>query len=465
MAASCSTPHARRRASARGVAAPSFICVAAFSSTAHAQNKDPFYYSQDAALTAGTVVARPGDDGSLWYNPAGLAAIEHVRVSASGSVLGVRVRSVPDALVIRLGGQEASLDLDSAELVASPNTSTLTLRVADGITVGAGTFVTVRDVRKSTDQVTNAEVSAAEGRVSQRLDAQSDTTKYHAGLGVGIDVGRGVRLGIAPFVTYRTDASALQYAIGVSGGGDQAFQVVQSSVSRTLVGFTGAVGMQADLGDGWHIGIVARPPELLLYRRTEGGGVTGIAGIEPGAAQPLQFEDASGDELEADAVAPARLTAGFMARLSPSLEVSGQLDAHSRLAEVDGDDARAPTVDASVGARATVSSSLVLGAGLFTDFSPVERLAGSLGAEDVDWFGGTLGGTLRTPLLARRDPRESGESGAEEAPLVLTTTLALRYAVGLGDVRAQVIDPGLSTPTRSVVFHDVMPFLGSSVQF
>ncbi len=75
-----------------------------YGSPARAQNADQFYYSNEAALTAGAMVAVPGDDGAVIYNPAGLGALHRTQLNANGSVFGLRVRPIPNALTARVNG-------------------------------------------------------------------------------------------------------------------------------------------------------------------------------------------------------------------------------------------------------------------------------------------------------------------------------------------------------------------------
>ena len=68
---------------------------------------------------------------------------------------------------------------------------------------------------------------------------------------------------------------------------------------------------------------------------------------------------------------------------------------------------------------------------------------------------------LLTPLALR------GKIGADS--LVLSTTLALRYALGLGSARATDIDFVDSGPTAprvvAVAYHEIVPYIGSGVLF
>lgn len=179
---------------------------------ARAQNTEPFYYSEDAAKVAGAVVARPGDSAALHYNPAGLASITRGRVSANGSVFGLRVRNFDDAFQTTFGGIDEQLDLRATDVVSAPNALSASFHLGS-VTLSAGLFVTERDVRQASDDLVDAPVPDYPGGLyTKRVEIQRDLTKYHLGTGLGFELAKGVRLGAAVFATYRTAASIAQYA-------------------------------------------------------------------------------------------------------------------------------------------------------------------------------------------------------------------------------------------------------------
>jgi hypothetical protein len=118
-------------------------------------------------------------------------------------------------------------------------------------------------------------------------------------------------------------------------------------------------------------------------------------------------------------------------------------------------------VNGRVGVRVPLSPGWTVGAGAFTDHSPLRELGPAVGGYRVDYYGVALGVSKRTPLALLRDP-------SPEA-LVLVTTLSLRAAAGFGQARAVLLD--LTDPDRvsderaRVTFWDLMPYLGSSVLF
>ena len=113
-----------------------------------------------------------------------------------------------------------------------------------------------------------------------------------------------------------------------------------------------------------------------------------------------------------------------------------------------------------VGGRYEVDSQIGIGAGFFTDHSensPIDEL----GATHVDFYGVSLGLEFQTP-------HELGEG--ERAPdLVFSTTAALRYAVGVGQVGGLLFDPqrGLERDTVPIgtTIHEIGLHIGSALYF
>src|SRR5687767_456014 len=89
--------------------------------TAHAQNADPYFFGDDAALASGAVVASGRDSGSLWYNPAGFGGLRRGTLSGSASTFGVRIRKIPGALGVILAGERRAVDLSSVDVISVPN--------------------------------------------------------------------------------------------------------------------------------------------------------------------------------------------------------------------------------------------------------------------------------------------------------------------------------------------------------
>jgi hypothetical protein len=129
-----------------------------------------------------------------------------------------------------------------------------------------------------------------------------------------------------------------------------------------------------------------------------------------------------------------------------------------------------PLWNAAVGGQLAISDALLGGVGLFTDNSPHPRPDDFL-VEDVDYYGVAAGLELRTVLdvieQGAAEERPAGEP-AEHELLVFSTTVALRYALGIGQVGAlhyDAIDGEFEIPTADVIFHEISLHIGAGLEF
>lgn len=117
--------------------------------------------------------------------------------------------------------------------------------------------------------------------------------------------------------------------------------------------------------------------------------------------------------------------------------------------------------NARVGAHYEVDESVRVGAGLFTDNRTRTRIR-YLGEENMDYYGGTLGLELRTP-------HRLGE-GEDADSLIFSSTFALRYAVGVGEVVGLSLDPTVGElaspdPLLASTVHEISLHIGSALFF
>ncbi|PZR07206.1 MAG: hypothetical protein DI536_28530 [Archangium gephyra] len=137
------------------------------------------YFSDEAALTAGAVVAGNRDGAGFWYNPAGLAEAEDTRLDVSGSTYGLRYRQVPDALAMLAADDRLALSPASADVFTSPNVLSLARRMSERWVLGATVLITEQDTRSAQTEADGPFLNST-GRV--RLDLETNTTVYHAGI-------------------------------------------------------------------------------------------------------------------------------------------------------------------------------------------------------------------------------------------------------------------------------------------
>jgi hypothetical protein len=452
------------------VLATGLFCTLAASSV-HAQNADSFFFGDEAALGAGSVVASGHDSGALWYNPAGFGDLKRGLVSASASTFGLRLRTIPRALRVRVGGEERAVDLSSADVISVPNAIVAAATIGDRYAIAGGLLTTSRDLRSGLVTVPERAATDATGprTVGQRLDLQADSSKYHFGGAFAAAVSEALRVGGAVFLTYGKRTSNGQYSLNAFRGpnptDEHAFITAGVRVTSTAIGLAASVGGQYQVSQLVTVGLTIRTPEIALSASAEGGAVIGAAsagGPDPAQASLVTTpapQNAAGGRL----VAPTRVLGGVAFALGPpqswfeiGIDVAHGLPASSVQAALQ------PAINGRLGVRYMLSPSWIIGGGVFSDRATSARLAPSVTSDRVDYYGLTAGVSKRTPLALVKDPKPEA--------LVLVTTLSLRTSVGFGEARAVTIDldSGSSTPVDArsdVTFYEVMPYLGSAVIF
>lgn len=427
--------------------------LASFPSAAHAQNADSFYYSNEAALTAGAMVAVQGDDGAAWYNPAGLGGLHRTRLNANGSVFGFRVRRIDGGLTSRLRGVSSSVDYGGTDFVSTPTTASASFALLPNLTLSGGMFHSQHDVRAAVGLGRAASVDG-KSTLSQKIDTLTQQRKIHAGGAYGFDVGHGLRIGGAMFLVYSVRDSAVDYLVGLDGGGPKPEVIALSANSATSAfGLQSTNGLQWDASSRLHFGVLFRMPEF-GFRASGKNALTSIASEsgetafaitdQKGASNRIRWRD------------PARLVFGVAYEPTDKVRLAIDADVSFALEEDTWGARHDATAHARAGLMLKPLDSVHVGLGAFVDPASERALGESLGSIRADYYGGTAGVIFRTRLTKDTGP---------DAP-VITLCTAVRYAVGVGDARTVAIsDDATSAGSRAVTVHDIMPYLGSSVGF
>lgn len=449
------------------------FCIASFAWTqdASAQNADSFFFGDEAALASGAVVASGHDSGALWYNPAGFAGLKHGQVSASASTFGLRIRSIPHALRFRIGGQESSVDLASTDILSVPNAVVAAMNLNDKYAIAGGLLTTSRDVRSAFAESPEVGGVTNDGDallVRQRIDIQHDDAKYHLGGAFAAKVSDQLRLGAALFATYFKTNTNAHYALGARSNAvpptnETAFIIQDARVTSSAIGLALSFGAQYDVTPKITLGLTIRSPEIALSSSAEGGAVQGIAsagGTDPAVAS-LATEAAPNDSAAGKFVSPMRILLGASYLIAPRSYLEVGIDFAHGLPSNEVKDAQQVQVNARAGFRYMLAPEWIIGGGLFTDRATLARLPEFITSDRVDYYGFTFGVSKRTPLALVKDPKPEA--------LVLVTTLSLRSSIGFGEARAAAINLDSITSTgdyrSDVTFYEIMPYLGSTIDF
>ena len=128
----------RLTATFRSLARPLWVAVLlALPLRARAGNDDGILLGNDAALTAGAVVATVNDGSALWYNPAGLAMSTKDSIDVGASAFALRRYDMPG--LIRADGGSGG-DASFTEIVSIPSALTYVRRFSVNTVGGLALF-------------------------------------------------------------------------------------------------------------------------------------------------------------------------------------------------------------------------------------------------------------------------------------------------------------------------------------
>lgn len=446
------------------------MLVIGSASRVHAGNDDSFFQGNEAAMMGGAVTAVGSGPGQLWYNPAGLGLNTRNKLELSGSLFTLRVRHTDPFLEIAAYDPAtdeyaviAKRSERNIEMLSVPSALSYTRRIGDHVTAGFGIFMQLQDAAES-DRTVSAMIPDLD--VAYRYSLSYSQQRLFAGPGLGAQFGR-ARFGASLFIVYdrlriRETSSILGTIAGLDAIATEDYRLDLRRIAVELV-----LGAQFQLTDHFVAGITVRGPRFKINDRYDES-IQATEAVGDGTAQAFGVFSARGRgniSSESNALAAPIETVVSMGYRSDSLRIGFDFDlAHPLTSLFD----YAWTWNVRAGIMAVVSDSLELGGGLFTDRASI---FGSGGFDlFVDYYGASLAATLSTPVGLRND-----EGGPDK--LIFRTTVALRYAVGVGlaagsftDITSIDADPE-DTPAfgfgedQYVVFHEVALYIGSGLDF
>jgi hypothetical protein len=431
----------------------SLLALTLLTSRARAGNDDSILLGNDAALVAGAVVSNANDGSALWYNPAGLARAGEDSVDVGASAFALRRYKMPGLISAANGsGGDASF----TEFVTIPSAVTYVRRFGRSV-AGFGIFAS-----QVTDYTLRASLNlpigtVVDGRIRVLLNQQS--SRYHVSGGWGTKLPRGFAVGASLFGDWYSDTEFGQVSgdytaqlnpIGVS--------VSSSYTTATALGFMIRAGITYDPLATLRFGLSIETPGVYFYR----------SGRETSIESQTSLNDQGQFELTTRSVDKTRTQGGLglyaplRVRLGGSFEVGVvtyalEGDVQSKVEDSGIGVDRKFVWNLRAGARWPVSETLSLGAGFFTDRGAEKKDA--VGAGNIDFYGGTVGGQYNSVhRLASSEKKTS---------LTFSSTVALRYAIGLGKLPGQYLDANLDAQTRAVdiTVHEFTLHLGSGVYF
>lgn len=441
------------------------LCLLSAAPATRAGNTYSFFLGNMAALSGGAVTVVGDDGASLWYNPAGLAVSRRDRIDLSGSAYTLRIHDYPRVLrgdIPELSDQDdPKLDLSSTELFSVPSAIAYVRHLSDDLSLAFGLFVPLRDEFSSTAELS---LDVGLGHLDASVELEAASTVYTGIVGLGWRVGPRLRLGAALALYYQAIevSQTLLFGYDARGPMDQSQgngAFIQQGEGERF-GFNVFVGAQWQLAPEWGLGLVVRTPLIQIYESVEQRLFLLDAAIAPDGSARVEttFLPMRQSGFEASVAFNFAFTLAFAWTPDDTSFLSLELDL--KPGSKDDEIEREFVWNLRLGGVFPLSDTFRFGAGVFTDNSwepdPTEAWV-----DQVDFYGLATGIYFETPIALRDNDASS---------LIFTSTIGLRYALGLGTtLRARATPFGIDTdPGRVAIdltFHELGIHVGSGLRF
>jgi len=414
---------------------------------ARAGNFDTFYLGNEAAMQAGAATASARRASAIWYNPAGLAQLDHSSIDASATAFSLTLGEDID-LDSTVPGSETTR-LKSTPLSVVPAALSYARRLS-WAGVGFALFVPTQE---SQFIRTRLRVPSVSQPLSYGLsvDASSVSQEYYAGPALAISLGERLRLGFALLAHYRTELTQTTLQFSATAGDISGNVLAHTTEDQQSVGVQPIAGVQFQANADWQLGFVLRAPTLRLYRQAQN--IEQSLTTTPDGTPPEvddEFSESSG--FSSAILAPLRVHFG-VARELGSGQIAAEVSYRAPLRDAELLVDQRGKVDARIGVQGPISDRVAVGSGIFSDRS-ADRLTEDANGRDIDYYGLSFGVQLDTPygVISRQ-----GEPFEAPRPLIFRTTLVLSYMLGLGQLqRLELGEGGADGPSIEVTNQDVL---------
>ena len=444
------------------------LIIIASPELATAGNQNSFFLGDDAALAAGAIGAITRDSEAIWYNPAGLGGNDRTRLSVSGTTFMLRMQTVDNGVQTTLPSGVYKQNLSGNEYLAVPSALTFATDINSDISIGFGVYMPQYSDFSFNNSLNKTEnFTSLPGTVnfSQGFDLDTLATEYDIGGAFGWQLAENFRVGAGLFVVYertRFNQNLFEDIESADGSGAVTqFYVSNDRILVSTLGTRATLGAQFDPVEDWHIGLTLFSPTFQIYSWGQYSSDHAISGVDA-SGLPVTTAGRTAStisEWEGDMVEP------FHSQISiaweqPDLWIGLSGDIYLPLKNSGLFIDKKLTWNIAAGSKFKISEKFYGGAGFFTDNSD-DKAPSSFGNSQVNYYGITFGTEFRTPIH-----RES------EKPIIFSTVLSGRYALGIGHVGAMICDPdkgqnitnATSTPI-SVIFNELSLYVGTALYF
>ncbi|MEI9939577.1 MAG: outer membrane protein transport protein [Pseudomonadota bacterium] len=437
------------------------MAMALRSGHARAGNDDQLSVGGEAAMYGGAVIATVSDGAAGYHNPAGLSQGQRTQLDASITAVGFRFYTTPDLLRASTG-EHAGVTM--MELVLMPTAGSFTRRLNDRVVVSFGIFSprTQFLILQKGLHLTSPAPAGTDWLVA----INSIVYTYLIGPSVAYQVNRRFAIGASLHLVYNFEDTSSHATGGEGDTGmvppEQPFLTQSELFVRTTYGLQLGWGFQWQIDDDYRLGMSMQTPglQVLTWRQTTQSFSASVPATSGGPLSLHQLATEEGFRAKFQAVLPLRASLG-LARYFDWGRIELDAAYQSGLSGNDLGLARHAVVNGRAGVDYRLSSSVHLGAGLFTDLSGDTPTA--FGLTKVNMFGGTIG------MASGTEHRLA--AGERARSLVFGSTLGLRYAYGSGQIGTLEVGPveaGSAIASNVVThlrIHEIMLNFGTALNF
>jgi hypothetical protein len=433
-----------------------------------ARARSASYYGDAAAMTGASGMALYHGGGAVWYNPAGIAGSERNQIDLSASAFVLRLRNSSGLLTTEIPGATHVADLAAVSIQTVPSAVVFKRRLYKKL---HGALVILVSDMESYHLEDDMMARGGAYTYYQRTSIDQILQTYHLGFTLGWEVSERFRIGWSAYAVYsrfsyevRATTEAHTSVDPSTGVATSPYLLVDNSAAESsLWGIQLGMGLQWQLAERWHLGLMVRAPVIEIQEKSTALRVlTSAMQPEHGVGTGLYVNRPLARRV-ADLVSPMQVVlclAFKQPRYWIGLEGDVTLPVKNFQEWLD----YPAQWNLRFGGHFLVGKRAALGFGLFTERSlRREPVADFPGDAVFDYYGATFGVSWRTTYKLAKPLRADG--------LVLTTTIGLRYAFGTGSmttVRNNLVDLENAITTfgqqhRNV--HELGLYIGSSLYF
>ncbi len=431
------------RAAAATTRSVAFLAVLVAPGLAHAAPDDGFAMSNDGALLGGAAVVRGRDAASVWYNPASIAATRTLRFDAAANAYGARLTRAPRAIAVRGGSQPRHGELRESMIGVVPTAVSFAFAPAGRRLVLAAHLHTPRYADIEVRQDLDVRGEGADPRPHRiEVDTIALHRRYHAGLSLGMAPSADFRFGVGVGTVYDRQLGLQRLSIVVppDDGPTEATLAGVSDPATRLLGLELVLGLQGRLARWLEGGVTLRSPAPVIWGRLEGGSTVSVELVDEDGTSTAEAANEPAIEGSAPRWMTPLVVATGLAVVQPRWELELDLEGATASLVHSEEWATRARWDVRLGALVHLHPRWTIGAGVFTDRSDVATV-GPYPRLRLDRYGATVGARLRTPVRLASTERAG--------KLRFETTLALRYAAGVGEVAQIAVELAPGHPAIS----------------